>query len=82
MCALRHVRARPLGVVYRITTEIAVFTPPVGLNLYVIQAISRDQVTIGDVIMGCLPFIGAMILLIMVLIMAPQIELWLPEQMR
>ena len=70
------------GVIYTITMEIAVLTPPVGLNLYVIQAISRDQVTIGDVIIGCLPFIGAMILLIAVLIAAPQIALWLPEQMR
>ncbi len=70
------------GVVYTITMEIAVLTPPVGLNLYVIQAIGREQVTIGDVIMGCLPFIGAMILLISILIMAPDVALWLPEQMR
>jgi C4-dicarboxylate transporter DctM subunit len=70
------------GVVYTITMEIAVLTPPVGLNLYVIQAISRDQVTIGDVIMGCLPFIGAMVLLIAILIFAPDVALWLPEQMR
>ncbi len=69
------------GVVYTITMEIAVLTPPVGLNLYVIQAISRDQVTIGDVIIGCLPFIGAMILLIAILIGLPEIALWLPEQM-
>ncbi|SNZ19640.1 TRAP transporter large permease [Cohaesibacter gelatinilyticus] len=70
------------GVVYTITMEIAVLTPPVGLNLYVIQAIGRDQVTIGDVIMGCLPFIGAMILLISILILSPDVALWLPEQMR
>jgi len=70
------------GVVFTITMEIAVLTPPVGLNLYVIQGISRDQVTIGDVIMGCLPFIGAMILLIGILIVVPQAALWLPEQMR
>jgi C4-dicarboxylate transporter, DctM subunit len=69
------------GVVYTITMEIAVLTPPVGLNLYVIQAISRDQVTIGDVIIGCLPFIGAMVLLIAILIMFPEVALWLPEQM-
>ena len=69
------------GVVYTITMEIAVLTPPVGLNLYVIQAISRDQVTIGDVIMGCLPFIAAMVLLIVILIFAPSVALWLPEQM-
>jgi C4-dicarboxylate transporter DctM subunit len=70
------------GVVYTITMEIAVLTPPVGLNLYVIQAISRDQVTIGDVIMGCLPFIGMMVLLIALLIGIPDLALWLPEQMR
>ncbi|MEM5518938.1 TRAP transporter large permease [Henriciella sp. AS95] len=70
------------GVVYTITMEIAVLTPPVGLNLYVIQAISRDEVSIGDVITGCLPFIGAMILLIAILIISPQVALWLPDQMR
>ena len=70
------------GVVYTITMEIAVLTPPVGLNLYVIQAISRDQVSIGDVIMGCLPFIAAMVLLIVILIVAPEVALWLPDQMR
>tara|TARA_R110002072_G_scaffold47077_1_gene130107 strand:- start:3623 stop:4924 length:1302 start_codon:yes stop_codon:yes gene_type:complete len=70
------------GVVYTITMEIAVLTPPVGLNLYVIQAISRDQVSIGDVIMGCLPFIGMMVLLIALLIAAPDLALWLPGQMQ
>jgi C4-dicarboxylate transporter DctM subunit len=70
------------GVVYTITMEIAVLTPPVGLNLYVIQAISRDQVTIGDVIMGCLPFIAMMVLLILLLISIPDLALWLPGQMR
>ena len=70
------------GVVYTITMEIAVLTPPVGLNLYVIQAISRDQVSIMDVIIGCLPFIGAMVVLIALLIFIPDIALWLPEQMR
>ena len=70
------------GVVYTITMEIAVLTPPVGLNLYVIQAISRDQVTIGDVIMGCLPFIGMMVLLIALLIGIPDLALWLPEQLQ
>jgi tripartite ATP-independent transporter DctM subunit len=70
------------GVVYTITMEIAVLTPPVGLNLYVIQGIGRGQVSIGDVIMGCLPFIGALVLLIVLLILMPEIALWLPEQMR
>ncbi|MGS4946025.1 TRAP transporter large permease [Meridianimarinicoccus sp. RP-17] len=70
------------GVVYTITMEIAVLTPPVGLNLYVIQGIGRGQVTIGQVIRGCLPFIAALVVLIGVLIAFPETALWLPEQMK
>jgi C4-dicarboxylate transporter, DctM subunit len=70
------------GIVYTITMEIAVLTPPVGLNLYVIQGISKGKVTVGDVIMGCLPFIGALVLLVAVMIAFPQAALWLPQQMR
>ena len=70
------------GVVYTITMEIAVLTPPVGLNLYVIQGIGQGKVTIGDVIMGCVPFIAAMVLLIAILILVPETALWLPDQMR
>jgi C4-dicarboxylate transporter DctM subunit len=61
--------------------EIAVLTPPVGLNLYVIQAIARREVTIGDVIVGCAPFIGALVLLICILIALPDSALWLPGVM-
>jgi tripartite ATP-independent transporter DctM subunit len=69
------------GVVYTITMEIAVLTPPVGLNLFVIQGIGRGQVSIGDVIIGCLPFIAALTLLIAILIAFPQAALWLPDAM-
>jgi C4-dicarboxylate transporter, DctM subunit len=70
------------GIVYTITMEIAVLTPPVGLNLYVIQGISRGQVTVGDVIIGSLPFIGALVVLIGVMIMFPDLALWLPQQVK
>ncbi len=70
------------GIVYTITMEIAVLTPPVGLNLYVIQGISRGQVTVGDVIVGSLPFIGALVVLIAVMIMFPEMALWLPQQVK
>ncbi|WP_282605510.1 TRAP transporter large permease [Pelagibius sp. Alg239-R121] len=70
------------GVVYTITMEIAVLTPPVGLNLYVIQGIGRGSVSIGDVIIGCLPFILALVTLIAVLILLPDTALWLPGVMR
>ncbi len=70
------------GVLYTITMEIAVLTPPVGLNLFVIQGISKDQITIGDVIIGSLPFIACMLVLICLLIAFPQVAMWLPELMK
>jgi TRAP-type C4-dicarboxylate transport system permease large subunit len=70
------------GVIYTITMEIAVLTPPVGLNLYVLQSLAPSQVSITDAIIGCLPFIGALCLLIVLLLLFPQLALWLPSAMR
>jgi C4-dicarboxylate transporter DctM subunit len=70
------------GIVYTITMEIAVLTPPVGLNLYVIQGISRGTIAIGEVITGCLPFVASMLVLIALLIVLPQTATWLPAAMR
>jgi TRAP-type C4-dicarboxylate transport system permease large subunit len=54
----------------------------VGLNLYVIQGISRGTISIGEVIVGCLPFIGSMCLLIALLIAMPETATWLPAAMK
>ena len=70
------------GIVYTITMEIAVLTPPVGLNLYVIQGISRGSISIGEVIRGCMPFVASMLVLIAMLIVYPQIATWLPAVMK
>ena len=67
------------GVIYTITMEIAVLTPPVGLNLYVIQGLARKDITIMDVITGCLPFIGVLVLLLFLLIQFPILATWLPS---
>ena len=63
---------------------IAVLTPPVGLNLYVLQGLAPrdDPVSITDVIIGCVPFIVALAGLIILLLTFPQIALWLPEATR
>ncbi len=70
------------GIVFTITMEIAVLTPPVGLNLYVIQGISRGAIPIGDVIKGCLPFLACMVVLIALVIAVPNVALWLPSVMK
>lgn len=71
------------GIVYTITMEIAVLTPPVGLNLYVLQRLDRTgRLRLIDAIVGCIPFIGVMLLLIGLLITFPSLALWLPSAMK
>ncbi len=54
------------GIVLTILIEAALITPPVGLNLYVVQSL-RTAGAIADVIRGSLPFVGAMLGLILLL---------------
>ena len=72
------------GIIFTITMEIAVLTPPVGLNLHVLQGLAPrdDPVSITDVIIGCVPFIVALAGLIIRLLAFPQLALWLPEATR
>ena len=72
------------GIIYTITMEIAVLTPPVGLNLYVLQGLAPpdNPVKITDVIVGCLPFVAVLCLLIVLMLVFPQVALWLPNAMK
>ena len=53
-------------------------TPPVGINLYVVQGL-RKRGRINDVIIGTAPFVLTMLLMIVVLSVWPMIALWLPQ---
>lgn len=66
------------GVVLILTCEMAVITPPVGLNLYVIKGIA-PSLSIGQIIRGALPFVAIELLAILILIAFPQIALYLPS---
>ncbi|GGB54295.1 membrane protein [Tistrella bauzanensis] len=66
------------GVVFVILLECALITPPVGMNLFVVQGL-RSKGTVLDVAIGALPFVLVMIALIGVLILFPQIALYLPS---
>lgn len=68
------------GVVLIITCEMAVITPPVGLNLYVIKGIAPD-LPLGAIIRGALPFVAVEAFAILMLILFPAIALWLPSLM-
>ena len=65
------------GIVHTITMEIAVLTPPVGINLYILQSLAPN-VQITDVIIGVIPFICALLAIMGLLIAIPELALWLP----
>lgn len=68
------------AVVLTINMEIGLITPPVGLNLYVINGIAPD-VRLQTILWGALPFMICMVVGIVLLCIFPQIALWLPEAM-
>jgi len=65
------------GIIIIILMELAMITPPVGINLYVVQGL-RKRGRINDVIIGSAPFVLTMMLMLLVLSVWPQIALWLP----
>ncbi len=66
------------GILLMILIETALVTPPIGLNLYVVQGIRKGG-PITDVIVGAIPFVGAMFLMIVLLVAFPDIALFLPN---
>ena len=69
------------GIVFVIMMEAALITPPVGLNLYVVQAVRRNG-AFFDLCIGALPFVAMMLVMIAVLIAFPQLALWLPALLK
>lgn len=65
------------AVVVTVNMELALLTPPIGLNLYVLSSISNTP--IGEVIRGTVPFIVLMLGLLLLVTYVPQLSLWLPE---
>ncbi len=66
------------GILIVILMETAMITPPVGINLYVVQGL-RKRGRIDDVIIGAAPFVVAMLVMIAILSYWPSLALWLPR---
>lgn len=66
-----------LGIIIIVLVEAALITPPVGLNLFVVQSL-RKSGSMGAVITGALPFVLAMFILLALLSFFPGLALWLP----
>ena len=66
------------GVFIVLMCEISLISPPVGMTLYVIQAVRREG-TIAEVFQGTVPFFIAMVVMTVLLIAFPEMALWLPR---
>lgn len=80
---MMSIGADPLwfAIVLVITGEMGLLTPPVGMNLYVLQGVTRGEVSLGEVAQGSIPYflmLGVSLLLITIF---PQLCTWLPLRM-
>lgn len=66
------------AVILTINMEIGLISPPVGLNLYVINGIAPD-IPLKTILMGSLPYVACMVLAIILISLFPGIATWLPE---
>ena len=69
------------GVVIVLVTEMGVITPPVGVNVYVVHGVAKD-VPLEEIFKGVLPMLLALLVCNLILILFPQIALFLPSLMR
>lgn len=68
------------AIIMTINMELGMITPPVGLNLFVVSGIAKEK--LGEVVKGVIPFIILMIIFLALVVLIPQLSLWLPEQMK
>ncbi|OWJ79587.1 MULTISPECIES: TRAP transporter large permease [Haematobacter] len=66
------------AVILTINLEIGLITPPVGLNLFVINSIAPD-ISLKTILKGSAPYVGCMVLAIVILCFLPGIATWLPD---
>ncbi|MCE7998245.1 MAG: TRAP transporter large permease subunit [Rhodobiaceae bacterium] len=67
------------GILYTITTQIAYMTPPFGYNLFLMRAMAPPEIGLRDIYSSILPFVMVMLLALTLIMVFPQIALWLPE---
>jgi tripartite ATP-independent transporter DctM subunit len=69
------------GILMIVLIEMALITPPVGLNLYVVQG-ARKNGQMSEVMLGAIPFVLTMLAMVVALIAVPDIALLLPTAMK
>jgi tripartite ATP-independent transporter DctM subunit len=67
------------GIVMTLNMEMGLITPPVGLNLYVVQGIAPD-IPLRDILAGSLPYVAVLAVGILLLVLFPDVATWLPDR--
>jgi TRAP-type mannitol/chloroaromatic compound transport system permease large subunit len=67
------------GILYTITTQIAYMTPPFGYNLFLMRAMAPPEIGLRDIYASIIPFVLVMVAALAIIMVFPQIALWLPE---
>ena len=67
------------GVLYTITCQIAYITPPFGYNLFLMRAMAPPEISLMDIYRSIVPFFFLMVLSLILIMIFPQIAMWLPE---
>ena len=79
---MQHLGIDPIwyGIVLSVNMAMALITPPVGMDLYVIKSL-RDDIQLSTVIRGVAPFILLMLFFLALIITIPELSTWLPSLM-
>ncbi|MBB1517973.1 TRAP transporter large permease [Aquipseudomonas guryensis] len=67
------------GVLYTITCQMAYMTPPFGYNLFLMRAMAPPEISLRDIYASVTPFVLVMVLTLALVMIFPQIALWLPQ---
>jgi tripartite ATP-independent transporter DctM subunit len=67
------------GILYTMTCQIAYITPPFGYNLFLMRALAPPEITLGDIYRSIGPFFALMVVSVILILLFPQIALWLPD---
>jgi tripartite ATP-independent transporter DctM subunit len=68
------------GVLYTITCQIAYLSPPFGYNLFLMKAMAPKEFTLKDIYRSIVPFVGIMVVGLLIVMAFPKIALWLPNK--
>ncbi len=69
------------GVILVVLTEVAMLTPPIGMNLFVLMSITNKTISFTDIVWGCFPFVFLYLILLFILYFFPTVATWLPSTM-